>query len=287
MSPRSDVRLFVIVPVYGNWSDTLDCLEMLASQTTRDFQVLIADDGSPQPAPPEIHAFPFAVYLRNEHCGFGKNCNRAAMIALERRATHLLFLNNDTAFSAHFIDAFIAAALDRPGAILSPMVYWFSAPSEVWYSGGPFTIWTPFFGMRRNYRETTEVDIVCGCAMLVAARTWAELDGFDSVYNTYFEDLDLCLRAKRKGIRTYVVAGESLKVRHKVGGSFRAVGAWPQQYLLLESGLIFIRRHYSGIRKWLCLGLSFARLSVVIVRNLPKLPDPRRLRESLRRGLQA
>ena len=27
-----EIRLFVIVPVFGNWADTIDCLRMLAEQ---------------------------------------------------------------------------------------------------------------------------------------------------------------------------------------------------------------------------------------------------------------
>jgi GT2 family glycosyltransferase len=90
MLHRSDIRLFVIVPVYGNWGDTFDCLKALDAQDCRSFRVLIADDEFPEPAPPTIHCFDFAEYVPGPHLGFAGTCNRAPRIALEQGAIYLL-----------------------------------------------------------------------------------------------------------------------------------------------------------------------------------------------------
>lgn len=287
MSPGNEIRLFIIIPIYGNWEDTLDCLGALESQSTTHFRVLLADDGSPSPPPAAVHAFEFSEYIRDEHRGFAANCNRAARVAIERGATHLLFLNSDTVFPFNFVEKWLLTLATVPDAILSPLVYWFREPSKIWFSGGNLTVWTPFFRLRRSYRETTEVDLVCGCALLAPAGAWRELGGFDEKYVTYFEDFDFTLRAKRRGIRTYVVPEPGLGVRHKVSGSFRGSGIWRRQYRLLTSSLIFIRSHYRGIDKWLCLGLQCAHLSVVILLNFPELPKPRLLWRAVVEGLSA
>src|SRR3954447_15781506 len=143
MSPGSEIRLFVIVPVYGNWDDTLECLRALERQTTRDFQVLVADDGSPESAPDEISRFGFADYSRGPNLGFAGNCNRAAARVLARGATHLFFLNNDTFFAPEFIAAILHVIRRMPAAMLSPVVYWSRRPDRVWSSGGAFTILSP------------------------------------------------------------------------------------------------------------------------------------------------
>ena len=286
MSPRSEIRLFLILPVYGNWGDTVECLRVLQSQTTRDFRVLIADDESPTAPPEEIYTFDIAEYVRNPHSGFGGNCNLAAKLAIDRGATHLLFLNSDTAFSCEFMTHWLATVERFPRAILSPMIYLFSDPSEVAFSGGPFDIWTPFFIMKKRYQETTEVDIVSGCAILIPVEGWTAVEGFDPIYGTYFEDFDICLRAKAQGIATYVVPDKELSVRHKVGGSFEGANTWKRHYLLLKFGLIFVRIHYRGVRKWLCFGLAACRLAVVIVANLPQLPNRVMLWKSISQGVR-
>lgn len=281
MLHRSDIRLYVIIPVYENWEDTLECLRMLQAQSSMQFQVIVADDGSPSPPPEPIHGFAFAEYTRNSNRGFAANCNAAAGDAIARGATHLLFLNNDTSFSFGFIECWLRTVAAMPDAVLSPIVYWFDKPSEVWYSGGDLTIWIPFFKLRREYRELTEVDIVSGCALLAPADHWRRLGGFDQRYRMYFEDVDFSLRAKAMGGRAYIVPDNDLKVRHKVSGSFRGAGTWRQQYMMMSSRLIFIRTHYHGLKKCICLGLSCVHLAAILVLSLPEFPKARLLWRSI------
>lgn len=283
----SGTRVIVIIPVYGNWEDTVECLKALESQTTRDFEILIADDGSPTPPPSEIHQFPLVRYMWNEHAGYGSICNQGAQRAIALGATHLLFLNSDTTFSASFMETWIRKAVEIPGAILSPLIYWSRYPTRIWSSGGKFTILTPFVRSRSSFDQVTEVDIVTGCAFLVPVGPWTTLGGFDAKYSMYFEDFDLTLRAKEKGIRTWVVPDPELKVMHHVSGSFRGAGVWRKHYLMLTSSLIFIRTHYRGIRKSVCFGLSGAHLAMTAVLSLPELPKPSLLWRALVRGLSS
>ena len=89
MSARSEVQLTVIIPVYGNWTDTVATLESLAVQSCGKFRVILADDGSPSEAPAEIHGFGFVEYSKGSNLGFAGNCNRAAGMAIAAGATHL------------------------------------------------------------------------------------------------------------------------------------------------------------------------------------------------------
>jgi GT2 family glycosyltransferase len=51
MWPESRVRLAVIVPVWGNWHDTAECLHSLSLQTARDFSVIVATMDLPNRRP--------------------------------------------------------------------------------------------------------------------------------------------------------------------------------------------------------------------------------------------
>ena len=277
--------VFVIIPVYGNWEDTIECLRALETQTTRDFQILVADDGSPIPPPSAIHQFKLVHYFRNENSGYGSNCNRAAREAIRLGATHLLFLNNDTTFPAGFMEQWNRKAAEIPSAILSPLIFWSHSPTRIWSSGGKFTVLTPFVRARTRFTHVTEVDVITGCAFLVPADVWNALQGFDPKYLMYFEDFDFTLRAREKGIRTYVVPDPELQVLHHVSGSFRGTGAWRKYYLMLTSSLIFIRTHYRGVRKPVCLALSGAHLAMTVLLSLPEMPRPRQLWSALVRGV--
>jgi hypothetical protein len=279
-----DLRIFVIIPVYGNWEDTVQCLKALDSQTTRDFQVLVADDGSPDPPPAVIHEFKLALYRKNRNAGFASNCNRAAKEAIALGATHLLFLNSDTSFDTGFMEHWMRRIAEIPDAILSPLIYWSRYPTRLWSSGGKLTIFTAFVRSRKRFEQVTEVDTVTGCAILVPVGVWTALGGFDPKYLMYFEDFDFTLRAKQKGIPTYVVPDRELRVLHHISGSFRGGGVWKKHYLMVTSSLIFIRSHYRGIRKPLCVALNAAHLAMTAILSLPELPNAKLLWSAVVRG---
>ena len=279
------VRLHVIVPVFGNWADTIDCLRMLAGQESRDFSVILADDGSPEPPPAEVHSFPFVCYTRGEHVGFAANCNTAARLAHARGATHLLFLNNDTAFSPRFIGEWLRTVRKLPEALVGPLIYWHHDPKSVWFSGGQQSILLPFFRLRREFQARTSVDVLCGCVLLVPMTAWLRLDGFHEGFVTYYEDFDFSLRAKRIGIPAYVVVDRDLSVHHKVSRTTRSRGAWSKEYRMITSRLLFIRRNYRGVARCTCLSLCVAHLAVTLVTSLPAVPDPRLLWKAVQAGL--
>jgi GT2 family glycosyltransferase len=278
------IRLVVVVPVYANWEDTVACLRDLAAQTNPRFRTLLADDGSPSPPPWEIAQFGFVDYVRHEHSGFAANCNRAAEEAISAGATHLLFLNNDTAFGKDFVDGWLRIAAAMPEATVSPVIYWHSKPAKIWFSGGAQSIWLPFLRPRRHYRVLAPVDVACGCALMTPARVWREVGGFDVRYVTYFEDLDFTLRARRLGFRVYLDPAPGLRVWHKVGRSFGRTGSWDRRGRMFASSLIFIRAHYHGPTRYLCLALKAAHLLALIVLGLPDLPG-RRFWKTVAEGL--
>ncbi|MCX6611525.1 MAG: glycosyltransferase family 2 protein [Acidobacteria bacterium] len=285
MLARSKVQLTVILPVYGNWTDTLATLGCLAVQDCDGFRVLVADDGSPTEAPEELHGFGFVEYSRGSNLGFAGNCNRAAGLAIAGGATHLLFLNNDTEVGEGFIGGWLRFIEKRPESIASAHIYWFDRPGEVWFSGGRFDLLTPFVRLAREYQEDTEVDIVCGCALLVPILSWERLVGFDLAYAVYFEDFDFSLRARSLGLDVVVAADPELKVRHKISGSFRGTGAWKQQYFLLASRIRFIRRYYPAYLQPLVYLLVVAHLGGVYLLNVPQYPTPRLLWRAVREGM--
>ncbi len=286
MLPISDIRLFVVVPVYGNWGDTLDCLKALDAQHCRSFHVLIADDESPEPAPAEIHNFAFAEYLRGPHLGFAGTCNRAARTALDQGATHLLFLNNDTLFAPGFIATWLESIAAQPEAIMSPVIFWWSSPSKIWISGGKKTVFLPYLRPRHDFVRPTKVDIVCGCTLLVQSVAWRQLRGFDERFVTYYEDYDFVLRAREAGYAAAVVPDVNLRVWHRVSGSFRGKHVWQQHYRLLASRLLFIRTHYRGVPKVICLAMAGGHLLAQLILNLPQLPNLKMLRSAVAEGMR-
>lgn len=279
------VRLAVIMPVFGNWGDTLECLGMLAGQTNRDFRLFLADDGSPEPPPDAVHAVPFVTYLRRPHGGFAATCNAAVDAAAAAGCTHVLLLNNDTSFGPDFIRTWLAKAAAFPQAIMGPLISYFDRPDVVWYSGGRRSVAVPFARFRRRFTAQTAVDVLTACVLLVPVPAWKRLDGFDEGYVTYYEDFDFMLRAREAGVPAYLVVEPELQVLHKVSRTALGRGRWNRDYRMIASRLRFIRRRYSGFERMACLGATVPHLVGTAIVNLPELPNPRRLWNAVRQGL--
>lgn len=278
-------RIAVIIPTYGNWSDCLECLQLLAAQDVRDFTVVLVDDGSDAPPPRTILDMPFVDYVRLPHAGFAKTCNAGARKAIQEGCTHLLLLNDDTVFGAGFIHRWIEKVLAHPQAIMAPIIYYADRPDQVWFSGGRRSITVPFMSPRRKPTGQTAVDILTGCALMVPSEAWRRVGGLEEAFVTYYEDYDFLLRARKAGVEAYLVTEKELEVRHKVARTAGREGPWSREYRLLASRLLFIRRQFTGVERAMCLGLACLHLLATCVLCLPAVPDVRRLRQAVAEGM--
>jgi hypothetical protein len=280
------IKLAIIMPVYGNWGDTLACLKVLADQSSKHFRLYLADDGSPEPPPAEIDSFGFLRYCRRPHAGFAATCNAAVLRAADEGCTHLLLLNNDTAFGTNFIRTWIEKITCFPDAIMGPQIYYYDHPQLIWYSGGSKSILIPFFRCRQQFRMQKAVDILTGCVLLVPVKTWLGLGGLDETYVTYYEDFDFVLKARDAGVLVYLLVEKDLRVWHKVSRTSLLRGRWNREYRMLTSRLLFIRKRYTGVEKIVCLALSIPHVFILGCLNFPELPSRGRLLRAFRQGFQ-
>lgn len=283
-APKIFDNVVVIIPTFDNWTVCFQCLDCLDVQTNSQFSVVLADDGSSSSPPASLAKYDFVTYLPLSHSGFAATCNRAAKKALSIGASHLLFLNDDTIFGCHFMESWCQEIQQHPNDIHGPMIYEYLRQQHVWASGGWQSVLLPFITIRRHYRQRTRVDILTACAIVIPREAWIRLAGFDEGYNTYYEDFDLLLRAKKLGIPTFIQPLSELSVYHIGACTSGRDGLWPREYQMIRSRIRFIRKHYAGLDRFLCLALVIPQLFLKTFFYLPSLPDLRRLGKALRAG---
>ena len=205
--------------------------------------------------------------------GFAHGCNTGAAIA---KGDYLLFLNSDTIMQPNTLDASVAYMREHAdigglgvqvvlpdGSLDHACKRGFPTPWNALCYFGKLDRLFPntarFNGYRLNHldrNQTHEVDAVTGAYLMMPAKLYRELGGFDENYFMYGEDLDLCWRIKAAEYK--VVYYAPVTCLHLKGQSGRANKNAVVQYHFYNAMLIFYDRYYvgkyphwlTGIIKW-------------------------------------
>lgn len=272
--------LSVVIVNYFSEQRLARCLRSIAGQS-EPVEVIVADNGSrPELREALVGSHPELVWRSmGTNAGFGAASNAGARLA---RSGKLLFLNPDTAVVGDGLTALVRA-LDSPeysGAILGCAIR--DEDGSVQLSCRRFPSWRTFLAGRHSlltrlapsnawsaeylmrdfdHRAVRRVDWVSGAAMGVSRRTFERLDGFDESFFLYFEDVDLCRRARDAGVP--VIYYPEVVVEHAVGESSRRVPyralAWRHR-----SMWTYYRRYHG--RPWLdplAFAAIFGRLGLL------------------------
>lgn len=172
--------------------------------------------------------------------GFG----RANNLALERTTTAFaLLINPDCVLQPGAVDALLAATVRHPeAAIWGPKLY--DAPGVLglcyrpaFYAPQPRTLVDPDGDLC--------TDFLTGAAMLLNLRLMRPVGFFDPWFFLYFEDDDLCLRARRAGHPLLLI--NDAQVVHRVKQS--SAPSWRLAYrraLCMTLSKFYIQRKYFG-----------------------------------------
>jgi GT2 family glycosyltransferase len=184
--------------------------------------------------------------------GFAVANNRGATLLRERagRPAYLYFLNDDTESEPGALLALVehmeqrpacAAAgprlmIDGPGDRINSLGLELAVTGEAWDQG---------IGRRlEEYAPLPAVRpalAVTGSALLVRESTFARLGGWAEIFHFYYEDVDLCLRARSFGGEVEVVT--SAVVRHAVSATARGDSDF-KRYHILRNRLLLLAAHW-------------------------------------------
>jgi GT2 family glycosyltransferase len=115
----SDVVASIVVPTYGRPRQLSDCLEALAGQTfCEPWEVVVVDDGSPEPIGGVADAFAGRLALRTirqENAGPAAARNQGVH---EARGEFIAFTDDDCLPEPGWLGQLVEAARERPGTLV-------------------------------------------------------------------------------------------------------------------------------------------------------------------------
>lgn len=162
--------------------------------------------------------------------GFGYGCNLGMKLGLQLGTDGFWLLNNDCVVTPDALSQIRANLAQHPHTIFGTELRYYYQPDRVQaLGGGTFSRWSGSVATRTKLpRISRSLDFINGASLILTAKAFRELGGFDEQIFMYFEENDLCLRAAAIGYKFEMIP---VIVYHKHGGSqgsSPSVKAWTQ-----------------------------------------------------------
>lgn len=246
---RTESTVHVILLNLNRCEDTLECLASLYTSTYHSLQLLVVDQNSTDDSSSRIrNVFPDVEVLElAQNVGFASGMNIGIRHVLQKGATNLLLLNNDTVVAPGMIAELMAQM--KPGVgIVGPAIFYYDRPEVIWSIGSDIhalllELTTSNHAMvgRDLPKQPFTQGFLSGCAMLLPRETIEQVGLFDERFFMYYEDMDYCLRVVSNGLR--LVLAPDAHMWHKVSVSSGGRDS-PQEryYVARSSGLYFRKR---------------------------------------------
>jgi len=247
------MKFSVLIVNYASWPLTLRCIESLDRTGYTQFEAIVVDNDSAQP--PEL---PSGVRLiRNkENVGFARAHNKGIAAST---GDIIVLINPDTVVERDFfggLERFLGenpkVGIAGPRILDSEGELQLSARREISaLSGflGRTSLLTRLFPksslVKSQFPAVTEeshpssVDWVSGACMVVRRDVLRRIGPLDERFFMYFEDADLCRRARSAGWLVYYLP--HVEIVHQTGASSRSKprAVW----LLHKSAFLYHRKH--------------------------------------------
>lgn len=231
------VQVTVAIVNWNSGPDLRKCIAAVQQNTKVTWKLLIVDNASTDASLEGVdETSPVTRVLRSErNLGFAGAVNLALG---EVETPFVLLLNPDAFVKPACIDALVARAQAEPRAAAvgaglrnldgSLQVAARNFPSPATHLVEAFRLYKPLRfvpGLGRWYLvvsrqdEVRKVDWVVGACMLIRIAAVRDIGPFDDSFFMYAEELDWCLRARRKGWEVWFEP--SAVANHRLGGSSR------------------------------------------------------------------
>lgn len=258
---RENISLSIVIVNWNAGRQLADCIaSIFAASGSVDLQdVIVVDNGSVDGSTDELgsHNLPVRVIRNTTNRGFARACNQGAKLSL---ADYLLFLNPDSRLFNESLTRplrFMEIPENRRVAIVGVQLV--DADGHVSCTCARFPTAARFFstmlGLDRafpkrfpshfmkewDHRDSREVDQVMGAFFLIRRTVFEELGRFDERFFVYFEEVDLAVRARQRGWRTYYLS--EAKVYHKGGGTTERVKP-TRLFYSLRSRVLYSYKHF-------------------------------------------
>ncbi len=184
-----------------------------------DYPTAIVDNGGSSKV---VHSTKVQIIENPSNMGFGGAANRGIEELLEDNFEWLVILNQDLLLLTSAVKTFVRALENEPGSIVGPLAG--SLDKKRWTTILP----------------SRYADYISGSCIAIHRSVFEKIGYFYEPYFMYYEDADLCVRAKRAGFALTDIP--IFGIGHTETTSLGA-GSYLHQYYLARNHLLFVERN--------------------------------------------
>lgn len=236
--------VFCVVVNWQGWQDTIHCIQSLLAQRYASLQILIVDNASADDSLERIRAAFPAIEIQSAAAnrGFAAAGNLGIRSALQRGAQFVWLLNNDIVAPPDTLCKLVAAAEDPRVGMVGSVLRYMHNPAEMQaWGGGSVARSTGYVTHFRGPAVLGENAFLTFASVLLRRELLEDVGLLDEGFFMYFEDSDLCFRARAAGWKLAVAAETG--VLHKEGGSATTKKCARVDRIVTASGLRFLSRY--------------------------------------------
>jgi GT2 family glycosyltransferase len=237
------MKVVIAILTWRGYEKTRSCLRSLSSLAEWPLSTVIIDNASGTGEGVGLAAEfgpPVTAIALPQNTGVAGGYNEAMRWAESQGASHVLLLNNDTVIEDRELLTLLKASAAEDVAVVGPTTL--ESDGSVFSVGATFD-WVQGRGavlpMPKD-RKPHDVDWLDGCCLLVSLAAAKSVGGLALEYFMYWEEVDWCVRARRRNFRCVVVPDTSIRHDRATREPSEEV-----RYLLLRNSILFMRRNGS------------------------------------------
>jgi GT2 family glycosyltransferase len=235
-----------------NWNDEPTTARALDSLRLADLCgaiIILVDSASQDGSDQRLkERFPeVELYRLPENRGYAGGCNAGIKRALELDREAVFVMNNDVLVADDFYKPLLRIATEPDMGIVGGKIYLPGEPTRFQSAGAHINFFTGETNNRfggeidAGQAETRyEPDYLLGAAFLLTRNLLEKVGAFDQQLFIYYEETDLCVRAKAAGLKViYTPESRIWHVEKPRRGSSKQ--SW-EQFYMLRNRIVFMRR---------------------------------------------
>jgi GT2 family glycosyltransferase len=209
----------IIIPVFNQWSYTDACLGALTTTISKDIshEIIVVDNASTDSTEAGLNSWRsrlpnLRVERMSSNTGFSPACNRGAELS---KGEYLVFLNNDTVPSPHWLSPLLSE-FEQPNVglvgpkLVSTDTFSVNHAGYVFGAGAFYGLYQDRPASLPGVNKKRDFQALLGACVMIPRQLFFELEMFSL---DGLEDIDLCIKIRQSGKRVVYVP-ESVLIHH-------------------------------------------------------------------------